>query len=82
MTSMKASQAGSLRSPCHFDRSVVWISSNMTGRSHSSIISGTSVFLRAPMVASARTQRDFTERLDQRTTTARALCRRSSVISS
>ena len=71
-----------MRSPFQPERSVVWISSNMTGRSQGSIMIGTSVFLRAPMVASARTQRDFTERLDQRTTTARALCRRSSVISS
>ena len=82
MVSTSLRQFGSARSPSHFDRSVVWISSNMTGRSQSSIIAGTSVLLRWPMVASARTQRDFTDRLDHNTTTALAPRSRSSVISS
>ncbi len=66
----KLCHAASPAAPDHAERSAVCVSSNMIGRSHGSIITGTSVLLRSPTVASARTQRDSTERFDHRTTTA------------
>ena len=62
----------SLVSPLQSARSAAWVSSKMMGRSHFSMIAGTSLPLRSASVASARTQRDWTERGDHRTTTALA----------
>jgi hypothetical protein len=54
----------------------------MIGRSHGSIMQGTSVLLRSAKVASARTQRDATDFFDHSTTTAFALRKAVSVTSS
>ena len=54
----------------------------MIGRSQASIITGMKVLLRSAMVASARTQRETTERGDHSTTTARASRNAASVTSS
>ena len=54
----------------------------MIGRSQGSIITGTSVLLRSAKVASARTQRETTERGDHSTTTALAPRSAASVTSS
>ena len=54
----------------------------MIGRSHASIITGTSVLQRSAIVASARTQRETTERGDHSTTTAFAARKAASVTSS
>jgi hypothetical protein len=67
-----ARQAGAVVSPSQAIRSAVWISSNMIGRSHCSIITGISADFRSPRVASALTHFDLTEREDQSTTTALA----------
>ncbi len=62
----------SFRSPVHCERSAVCVSSNMIGRLHGSIITGTSVLLSFACIASARTQRESTDFFDHRTTTALA----------
>ncbi len=68
----KDCHAGSFRSPLHCERSAVWVSSNMIGRLHGSIITGTRVLLSFARIASARTQRESTDFFDHRTTTALA----------
>ena len=54
----------------------------MIGRSHGSIVTGTKVLHRSAIVASARTQRETTERGDHSTTTALAPRNAASVTSS
>jgi hypothetical protein len=54
----------------------------MIGRSHGSIMHGTNVPFLSATVASARTQRDTTERVDHNTTTAFADRSAASVTSS
>ena len=54
----------------------------MIGRSQGSMVQGTRVLFRSASVASARTQRETTERGDQSTTTALAVRSAVSVTSS
>ena len=75
----KPSHTLSVVSPCQCARSAVCVSSNMIGRSHASIMHGTSVRFRSASVASARTQRDSTDFFDHKTTTALASRRAFSV---
>ena len=78
----RARQAASVFAPFQCIRSAVWVSSNMIGRSHASIITGISVLLRSASVASARTQRETTDLCDHSTTTALAVFSAVSVTSS
>ncbi|MEO7379510.1 MAG: hypothetical protein ABIV23_05515 [Sphingomicrobium sp.] len=61
---------------------MVWVSSKMIGRSHGSMITGASFLRRSARVASARTQREITERGDHSTTTALAAFSSVSITSS